>query len=71
MNHDKSKYLASMADRVWPENVEKAFTNCKTQLRHCVSKIVIQGNASDSIAKEILDWCADSEPTVVQGKEKK
>ena len=37
-----------------------------------VSKIFIQGNASDSIAKDILDWCKDSMPKViVRGKKNK
>ena len=37
-----------------------------------VSKIFIQGNASDSIAKDILDWCKNSMPKViVRGKKNK
>ena len=37
-----------------------------------VSKIFIQGNASDSIAKDILDWCKNSMPKViVKGKKNK
>ena len=71
MKYDKSNYLLQMADREWPEHVEKAFKNCKTKVRHCVSKITIEGNASDNIAKEILDWCKDSKPKVIQGKENK
>jgi len=66
----KRKYLEHMSDREWPENVQKAFTNCKTKLRHAVSKIVIEGNANDNIAKEVLDWCQETKPIVVQ-KEKK
>jgi hypothetical protein len=71
MKYDKTNYLIHMADREFPEHVEKAFKNCKTKVRHAVSKITIEGNSSDSIAKEILDWCKDSKPKVIQGKENK
>tara|TARA_R110000824_G_scaffold95302_6_gene229281 strand:+ start:3210 stop:3446 length:237 start_codon:yes stop_codon:yes gene_type:complete len=67
---DKSAYLSQIADREWPEHVIKAFTNCKTKVRHAVSKVVIEGNASDSIVKEILDWMGESQPIVIQ-KERK
>ena len=42
------------------------------KLNELVSKIFIEGNASDSIAKDILDWCKDSMPKViVKGKKNK
>ena len=62
---DKSAYLSHMADREWPKHVDKAYNNCKTKLRHCVAKVIIEGNASDNIAKEVLDWLGDSKPIVV------
>ena len=62
---DKSAYLSQMVDREWPENVNKAFRNCKTKLRHSVSKVIIEGNSSDNIAKEILEWLGETKPVVV------
>tara|TARA_R110000824_G_scaffold213650_3_gene399889 strand:- start:3427 stop:3678 length:252 start_codon:yes stop_codon:yes gene_type:complete len=48
-----------------PDHVVKAFTNCKTKVRHAVSKVIIEGNASDSIVKEILDWMGEAKPEVI------
>ncbi len=62
---DKSAYLEQMTDREWPDHVEKAFKNCKSKVRHAVSKVVVEGNASDNIAKEILDWMKETKPLVV------
>ena len=62
---DKSAYLIQMADRKWPENVVKAFKNCRTKVRHNISKVIIEGNASDNIAKSIIEWVAESAPIVV------
>ena len=62
---DKSAYLSQMADREWPEDVKKAFRNCKTKLRHSVSKVIIEGNSSDIIAKEILEWMGETKPIVI------
>ena len=81
MPNDGSKYLNMMMEREegqvdvngkkgkafeYPEHVVKAFTNCKTKLRHCVSKVVVEGNSNDIIAKEVLDWLKDVKPIVVQ-----
>lgn len=65
MKYDKSKYLNQMIDREWPEHVSKAFTNCKTKVRHAVSKVTIEGNATDILVKEVLDWLNESKPVVV------
>lgn len=65
MKYDKSKYLNQMIDREWPEHVSKAFTNCKTKVRHAVSKVTIEGNAPDNLVKEVLDWLNESKPVVV------
>lgn len=62
---DKSAYLIQMTDREWPRDVVKAFKNCKTKVRHNVSKVIIEGNASDNIAKSILEWVKESAPIVV------
>ena len=62
---DKSAYLLHMADREWPRDVVKAFKNCRTKVRHNISKVIIEGNASDNIAKSILEWASDSEPIVI------
>ena len=81
MANDGTKYLTSMMEREegqidvngkrgrafsYPEHIDKAFTDCKTKLRHCVSKVVIEGNSKDTIAKEILDWLKDVKPVVIQ-----
>lgn len=65
MKYDKSKYLNQMIDREWPEHVNKAFTNCKTKVRHAVSKVTIEGNAPDNLVEEVLDWLNESKPVVV------
>ena len=62
---DKSAYLLHMADREWPRDVVKAFKNCRTKVRHNISKVIIEGNASDNIAKSIFEWASDSGPIVV------
>ena len=42
------------------------------KLNELVSKIFVEGNASDGIAKDILDWCKNSMPKViVRGKKNK
>ena len=81
MVNDGNKYLSHMMEREegqwdlngkrgkafeYPEHVTKAFTNCNTKLRHCVSKVIVEGNSSDIIAREILDWLKDVKPEVVQ-----
>jgi len=48
-----------------PAHVIKVFKNCRTKVRHCISKIKIEGTAPDNIAKEILEWSKDSAPIVV------
>lgn len=35
------------------------------KFRHLVSKIIVEGNAPDSIVKEILDWMKKTKPIVV------
>ena len=35
------------------------------KFRHLVSKVIVEGNAPDSIAKEVLEWVKESEPMVV------
>ena len=37
----------------------------KTKFRHLVSKVIVEGNAPDSIVKEILDWMKETKPQVV------
>ena len=46
--------------------IVKSYNNCKTKLRHNISKIVIEGNSNDIIAKEILEWSKESKPVVIQ-----
>tara|TARA_R100000808_G_C2116717_1_gene129108 strand:+ start:738 stop:911 length:174 start_codon:yes stop_codon:yes gene_type:complete len=42
------------------------------KLNELVSKIFVEGNASDSITKDILGWCKNSMPKViVKGKKNK
>ena len=42
------------------------------KLNELVSKIFVEGNASDSITKDILGWCKSSMPKViVKGKKNK
>ena len=48
-----------------PAHIIKAFKNCKTKIRHSISKIIIEGTAPDNITKEILEWSKDSAPIVV------
>ena len=35
------------------------------KFRDLVSKVIIEGNAPDSIVKEVLDWVKESKPIVV------
>ena len=34
----------------------------KTKFRHLVSKVIVEGNAPDSIVKEILEWMGETKP---------
>ena len=40
------------------------------KFRHLVSKVIIQGNASDNIVKEILEWMKETKPQVVHKEAK-
>ena len=41
------------------------------KFRHLVSKVVIDPLRNSQLAKEILEWVADSKPLVVVSKQKK
>ena len=62
---DKSAYFEARENVVTPQHIEVMFNNCKTKLRHAVSKVTIEGNCSDSIAREILDWLTNTKPIVI------
>ncbi len=36
-----------------------------TKFRHLVSKVIIEGNAPDSVVKEILEWMKETKPEVI------